>query len=54
MYFANCTSEWGLRNKAWFNVFCKYALECPLFVKFILVYFLQSTSGCKMHKDTLE
>ena len=35
------------------NVCCKRVLECILFIKFLLVYFLQSTSGCKMCKNTL-
>ena len=48
----NCTPEWSLCNKVCY--FATMLLECTLFVKFILVYFLQSTSGCKMPKDTLE
>ena len=44
VYFANVCS----------NVFCYSALECVVFIKRPLVCLLQSTSGSKMHKDTLE
>ena len=47
-------AERSLCNKVCSNVLCKNDLECILFVKFTLVYFLQSTSGCKMYKDALE
>ena len=44
----NVHPVWSLCNKVCSNVFCKSVLECT--ITSILVYFLQSTFGCKYVK----